>query len=195
MNTALEPPVHAQPDHALQPVPVALDQDGQSGLVAVAGGVQEILVGSSVGAQGGLPIPLHGNAGCTFTALERIVSRPPRPGGGPVPGIGLACAIESMMPSAPLTVPRMPLMTYVPVSPLENLASIFVTEGSALSEAFSSYRLPSTSNFGRLYVPDAVAAPVKVSLSAESTAFGFCSCSLGNVTDDWPEVERFTSAI
>src|SRR5262245_11501300 len=78
MNTALEPPVPAQPDHALQPVPVALDQDGQSGLVAVAGGVQEILVGSSVGAQGGLPIPVRGNAGCTFTALKRIVSRPPK---------------------------------------------------------------------------------------------------------------------
>jgi hypothetical protein len=36
---------------------------------------------------------------------------------------------------------------------------------------------------------------MKVSLSAESTAFGFCSCSLGNVTDDMPEVERFTSDV
>jgi hypothetical protein len=44
------------------------------------------------------------------------------------------------------------------------------TEASALSEALSSYRLPSTSNWGRLYVPDVAAAPVKVSLSAA------CNC-------------------
>src|SRR5262249_48281819 len=70
------------------------------------------------------------------------------------------------MPSTPLRVPRVPLTTYVPVSPLENLASTSATEASALSEAFSSYRLPSTSNWGRLYVPDAAAVPLNVSLSA-----------------------------
>src|SRR5262249_42917900 len=86
--------------------------------------------------------------------------------GAPVPGSGLAGVMLSMrMPSTPLTVPRVPLTTYVPVSPLENLASISATEASALSEALSSYRLPSTSNCGRLFVPDAAAAPVKVSLS------------------------------
>jgi hypothetical protein len=42
---------------------------------------------------------------------------------------------------------------------------------------------------------DAAAVPVKVLHSAESTAFVFCSCLLGNVTDDLPEVERFTSDI
>src|SRR5262249_5615368 len=79
----------------------------------------------------------------------------------------LAGVMLSMwMPSTPLTVPRVPLTTYVPVSPLENLASSSATEASALSEALSSYRLPSTSNCGRLYVPDAAAVPVKVSLSA-----------------------------
>src|SRR5262249_36889597 len=56
--------------------------------------------------------------------------------------------------------------TYVPVSPLENFARASATEASALSEALSSYRLPSTSNSGRLYVADAPAGPVKVSLSA-----------------------------
>jgi hypothetical protein len=81
------------------------------------------------------------------------------------------------------------------VSPLENLPNVSATEASALSEAFSSYRLPSTSSCGRLCVPDAAAVPVKVLHSAESTAFGFCSCVLGTVTDDLPEVERFTSDI
>jgi hypothetical protein len=65
-----------------------------------------------------------------------------------------------------LTVPLVPLTTYVPVSPWENLASTSATAASALSEVFSSYRLPSTSNCGRLYVPDAAAVPMKVSLSA-----------------------------
>src|SRR6516165_9809925 len=74
--------------------------------------------------------------------------------------------LTTMMPSTPLTAPRGPLTTYVPVSPLENLASVSATEASALSDAFNSYRLPSTSNCGRLYVPDAAAVPVKVSLSA-----------------------------
>ena len=39
----MEPPVQAQPDHALQPVPVALDEGA---LVAVTGGVQKLLVGA-----------------------------------------------------------------------------------------------------------------------------------------------------
>src|SRR5262249_1449266 len=87
--------------------------------------------------------------------------------GAPVPGSGLAGVMLSMtIPSLPLTVPRVPLTTYVPVSPLENLASVSATEASALSEALSSYRLPSTSNCGRWCVPDASAAPVKVSPSA-----------------------------
>ena len=42
---------------------------------------------------------------------------------------------------------------------------------------------------------DTAAVPVKVSPSDESTAFGFCACLLGNVTDYLPEVERFTSDI
>ena len=70
IDAALEPPVHAQPDHALETVAVALDQDGQGALVAVAGGVQQAVVGWGVGAHGGVPIPLHGNAGRTFTPLQ-----------------------------------------------------------------------------------------------------------------------------
>src|SRR5262245_37506033 len=70
------------------------------------------------------------------------------------------------MPSAPLTVPRVPSTTYVPASPLGNPASTSATEAPALSDAFSSYRLPSTSNCGRLYVPEAAAAPVNVSFQA-----------------------------
>jgi hypothetical protein len=39
----------------------------------------------------------------------------------------------------------------------------------------------------------AAADPVKVSLSAESTAFGFCSFSPGSVTEDLPEIVHFSS--
>ena len=81
-------------------------------------------------------------------------------------GSAAGVMLSMRMSSTPLTAPRVPLTTYVPVSPLENLASASAAEASALSEASSSYRLPSTSNFGRLSVPEAAAAPVKVSLSA-----------------------------
>src|SRR5262249_5201102 len=88
------------------------------------------------------------------------------PAEAPVPGSGLAGVMPStMMPPTPLMVPRVPLTAYVPVSPLQNLGSASATEVSALSEALSSYRLPSTSNCGRLCVPDAAAVPVKVSPS------------------------------
>src|SRR5262249_12486539 len=87
--------------------------------------------------------------------------------GAPVPGSALAAVMLSMrMPSEPLTVPRVPLTTDVPGSPLADLAHRSATEPSALSEAWSWYRLPSTSTCGRLDVPDAAAVPVKVSLSA-----------------------------
>src|SRR5262249_35935969 len=77
IDAALQPAVHAQPDHALEPVTVALDQDCEGVLVAVAGGVQQLLVSSSVGAHSGVHTPLHGTSGGTFTALERILCRPP----------------------------------------------------------------------------------------------------------------------
>jgi hypothetical protein len=40
-----------------EPVPVALDQGSQGGLVAVAGGGHQLLVGSGVGAHGEVHIP------------------------------------------------------------------------------------------------------------------------------------------
>jgi hypothetical protein len=85
----------------------------------------------------------------------------------PALGSGLAAGVmlSTMMPSPPLTVPRLPTTAYVPVSPLENLASVSATEASALSEAFNSYRFPSTISSGRLNVPVLAAVPVKVSLS------------------------------
>jgi hypothetical protein len=63
VDAALEPPVHAQPDHALEAGAVALDQDGEGVLVAVAGGVQEFLIRSGVGAHGGIHIPLRRERG------------------------------------------------------------------------------------------------------------------------------------
>jgi hypothetical protein len=78
IDAALEPAVHAQPDHALEVAAMAFDQGGEGALVAVAGGVQEFLVGAGVGADGGAPIPLYGNAGRTFTARGRILFWPPR---------------------------------------------------------------------------------------------------------------------
>src|SRR5262249_18260085 len=59
-RAAPPPPVHAQPDHALQPLPVALDERSQGALVAVAGGVQKLVVGWGAGAHGGVPIPYTG---------------------------------------------------------------------------------------------------------------------------------------
>jgi hypothetical protein len=78
IDAALEPSVHAQPDHAFEPVTVALDQDSQGALVAVAGGVQQFVVASGIDAHERVHIPLHGNAGRTFTALERILSWLPK---------------------------------------------------------------------------------------------------------------------
>ena len=56
----------------LESVPGALGQDSQGALVAVARGVQQFLIRLGVGAHGGVHIPLHGNAGRTVTALERV---------------------------------------------------------------------------------------------------------------------------
>jgi hypothetical protein len=64
-----------QPDDALQPVAVALDRDA---LVAVAGGLQQFLIRWGVGAHGEVHIPFQGNAGRPFTALESILSWPPK---------------------------------------------------------------------------------------------------------------------
>src|SRR5262249_6024064 len=54
-DAALQPPVQAPPGHPLQPAAVALDQGSQGGLVAVAGGVQQFLVGSGGGGRGHNP--------------------------------------------------------------------------------------------------------------------------------------------
>ena len=70
-----------------------------------------------------------------------------------------------MMPSTPLTVPRVPLTTYLAVSPLANLASIFVTEASVLLEPFSSYACRQRATAAACACPTTPRA-VKVSLSA-----------------------------
>ena len=72
IDPALEPSIHAQLDHALQPIPMAFDKDSQGALVAIAGGVQQFLVGLSVGAHKGLLIPLRGNAFRTVTAWREF---------------------------------------------------------------------------------------------------------------------------
>jgi hypothetical protein len=72
IDAALKPSVHAQADHAPEAVAVALDKDSEAALVAVAGGLQELFVGSGVGAHGGVPIPIHGNEGRRFTARDSL---------------------------------------------------------------------------------------------------------------------------
>jgi hypothetical protein len=44
INAALQPPVRAQANHALQVLPGALDQGSEGGLVGGAGGLQQLLV-------------------------------------------------------------------------------------------------------------------------------------------------------
>jgi hypothetical protein len=74
IDADLEPAVHAQPDHALEAVPVALDQDSQGAVVTLAGGVHQLLIRSGVGAHGEVHIPFRGSAGRAFTVLERIIA-------------------------------------------------------------------------------------------------------------------------
>jgi len=41
---------------------VALDKNSEGALVAVVGGIEQFLVGSGVGAHGGVPLSFHENA-------------------------------------------------------------------------------------------------------------------------------------
>lgn len=78
IDAALKPPVHAQSDHALKAVPVALNQDGKGDLVALVGGVQQFLVGAGIGTHAEVPISVPGNTVRKFTALASILFWPPR---------------------------------------------------------------------------------------------------------------------
>src|SRR5262249_42797184 len=87
IDAALEPAVHAQPDHALEAGPGGRDPDSQGGPVAVAGGGRRVLFRSGGAAHGADPVPLHANAGRTLTAPYTIIFSPPKsptsPRGGP----------------------------------------------------------------------------------------------------------------
>src|SRR5262249_18791037 len=74
IDTALQAPVHAKPDHAFEPFLVAFDKDSEGSLVALPGGFLQLSVCSRVSAHDRVHILLHGKKGRTFTPLETILS-------------------------------------------------------------------------------------------------------------------------